>query len=143
MGAGEVERGVAGGDGGAGLVMCASNPLSTQDETAAALVREYGIPTFAIKGEDDETYQRHLSAVLDFKPQITMDDGADLVALLHRGRSDLLPEVIGGTEETTTGVIRLTAMAKEGKLAYPIIAVIDADTKHCFCNRKLKDLVAF
>jgi adenosylhomocysteinase len=122
-------------DGGAELVMCASNPLSTQDETAAALVREYGIPTFAIKGEDDETYQRHLSAVLDFKPQITMDDGADLVALLHRGRSDLLPEVIGGTEETTTGVIRLTAMAKEGKLAYPIIAVNDAETKHLFDNR--------
>ena len=122
-------------DGGAELVMCASNPLSTQDETAAALVREYGIPTFAIKGEDDETYQRHLSAVLDFKPQITMDDGADLVALLHRGRSDLLPEVIGGTEETTTGVIRLTAMAKEGKLAYPIIAVNDAETKHFFDNR--------
>ena len=122
-------------DGGAELVMCASNPLSTQDETAAALVREYGIPTFAIKGEDDETYQRHLSAVLDFKPQITMDDGADLVALLHRGRSDLLPEVIGGTEETTTGVIRLTAMPKEGKLAYPIIAVNDAETKHFFDNR--------
>ena len=122
-------------DGGAELVMCASNPLSTQDETAAALVREYGITTFAIKGEDDETYQRHLSAVLDFKPQITMDDGADLVALLHRGRSDLLPEVIGGTEETTTGVIRLTAMAKEGRLAYPIIAVNDAETKHLFDNR--------
>jgi len=122
-------------DGGAELVMCASNPLSTQDETAAALVREYGIPTFAIKGEDEETYNRHLSAVLDFKPQITMDDGADLVALLHRGRSDLLPEVIGGTEETTTGVIRLTAMAKEGRLAYPIIAVNDAETKHFFDNR--------
>ncbi|MBQ11838.1 MAG: adenosylhomocysteinase [Planctomyces sp.] len=122
-------------DGGAELVMCASNPLSTQDETAAALVREYGIPTFAIKGEDEETYNRHLSAVLDGKPQITMDDGADLVALLHRGRSDLLPEVIGGTEETTTGVIRLTAMAKEGRLAYPIIAVNDAETKHFFDNR--------
>ena len=122
-------------DGGAELVMCASNPLSTQDETAAALVREYGIPTFAIKGEDEETYNRHLSAVLDFKPQITMDDGADLVALLHRGRSDLLPDVIGGTEETTTGVIRLTAMAKEGRLAYPIIAVNDAETKHFFDNR--------
>ena len=122
-------------DGGAELVMCASNPLSTQDETAAALVREYGIPTFAIKGEDEETYNRHLSAVLDFKPQVTMDDGADLVALLHRGRSDLLPEVIGGTEETTTGVIRLTAMAKEGRLAYPIIAVNDAETKHFFDNR--------
>jgi len=122
-------------DGGAELVMCASNPLSTQDETAAALVREYGIPTFAIKGEDEETYNRHLAAALDGKPQITMDDGADLVAMLHRQRSELLPEVIGGTEETTTGVIRLTAMAKEGRLAYPIIAVNDAETKHFFDNR--------
>ena len=122
-------------DGGAELVMCASNPLSTQDETAAALVREYGIPTFAIKGEDEETYKRHLSATIDFKPQITMDDGADLVAMLHRERSELLPDVIGGTEETTTGVIRLTAMAKEGRLAYPIIAVNDAETKHFFDNR--------
>ena len=122
-------------DGGAELVMCASNPLSTQDETAAALVREYGIPTFAIKGEDEETYKRHLSATIDFKPQITMDDGADLVAMLHRERSELLPDVIGGTEETTTGVIRLTAMAKEGRLAYPIIAVNDAETKHLFDNR--------
>ena len=122
-------------DGGAELVMCASNPLSTQDETAAALVREYGIPTFAIKGEDEETYKRHLSAAIDAKPQITMDDGADLVAMLHRERSELLPEVIGGTEETTTGVIRLTAMAKEGRLAYPIIAVNDAETKHFFDNR--------
>jgi adenosylhomocysteinase len=122
-------------DGGAELVMCASNPLSTQDETAAALVKEYGIPTFAIKGEDDETYQRHLAAVLDTKPQITMDDGADLVAMLHRQRAELLPDVIGGTEETTTGVIRLTAMAKEGRLAYPIIAVNDAETKHFFDNR--------
>ncbi len=122
-------------DGGAELVMCASNPLSTQDETAAALVREYGITTFAIKGEDEETYKRHLSATIDFKPQITMDDGADLVAMLHRERSELLPDVIGGTEETTTGVIRLTAMAKEGRLAYPIIAVNDAETKHLFDNR--------
>lgn len=122
-------------DGGAELVMCASNPLSTQDETAAALIREYGIPTFAIKGEDEETYKRHLSAAIDAKPQITMDDGADLVAMLHRERSELLPEVIGGTEETTTGVIRLTAMAKEGRLAYPIIAVNDAETKHFFDNR--------
>ena len=122
-------------DGGAELTMCASNPLSTQDETAAALIREYGIPTFAIKGEDEETYKRHLSAAIDANPQITMDDGADLVAMLHRERSELLPEVIGGTEETTTGVIRLTAMAKEGKLAYPIIAVNDAETKHFFDNR--------
>ena len=122
-------------DGGAELTMCASNPLSTQDETAAALIREYGIPTFAIKGEDEETYKRHLSAAIDAKPQITMDDGADLVAMLHRERSELLSEVIGGTEETTTGVIRLTAMAKEGRLAYPIIAVNDAETKHFFDNR--------
>ena len=122
-------------DGGAELTMCASNPLSTQDETAAALIREYGIPTFAIKGEDEETYKRHLSAAIDAKPQITMDDGADLVAMLHRERSELLPEVIGGTEETTTGLIRLTAMAKEGRLAYPIIAVNDAETKHFFDNR--------
>ena len=122
-------------DGGAELTMCASNPLSTQDETAAALIREYGIPTFAMKGEDEETYKRHLSAAIDAKPQITMDDGADLVAMLHRERSELLPEVIGGTEETTTGVIRLTAMAKEGRLAYPIIAVNDAETKHFFDNR--------
>ena len=122
-------------DGGAELTMCASNPLSTQDETAAALIREYGIPTFAIKGEDEETYKRHLSAAIDAKPQITMDDGADRVAMLHRERSELLPEVIGGTEETTTGVIRLTAMAKEGRLAYPIIAVNDAETKHFFDNR--------
>jgi len=122
-------------DGGAELTMCASNPLSTQDETAAALIREYGIPTFAIKGEDEETYKRHLSAAIDANPQITMDDGADLVAMLHRERSELLPEVIGGTEETTTGVIRLTAMAKEGRLAYPIIAVNDAETKHFFDNR--------
>ncbi|MCH2537620.1 MAG: adenosylhomocysteinase [Dehalococcoidia bacterium] len=122
-------------DGGAELTMCASNPLSTQDETAAALIREYGIPTFAIKGEDEETYKRHISAAIDAKPQITMDDGADLVAMLHRERSELLPEVIGGTEETTTGVIRLTAMAKEGRLAYPIIAVNDAETKHFFDNR--------
>ena len=122
-------------DGGAELTMCASNPLSTQDETAAALIREYGIPTFAIKGEDEETYKRHLSAAIDAKPQITMDDGADLVAMLHRERSELLQEVLGGTAETTPGVIRLTAMAKEGRLAYPIIAVNDAETKHFFDNR--------
>ena len=122
-------------DGGADLTMCASNPLSTQDETAAALVRVYGITTFAIKGEDDETYYRHLSATVDTKPQITLDDGADLVTMLHRDRSELLPDVVGGTEETTTGVIRLTAMAKAERLAYPIIAVNEAETKHFFDNR--------
>jgi len=122
-------------DGGADLVMCASNPLSTQDETAAALVQEYGIPTFSIKGEDDETYYRHITAALDHRPQITLDDGADLVTILHRQRSDLLANVVGGTEETTTGVIRLTAMANDNKLSYPIIAVNEAETKHFFDNR--------
>ena len=108
--------------GGAEVVMCASNPLSTQDEVAAALVQEYGIPTFSIKGEDDQTYYDHINAVLDSKPEITLDDGADLVTILHRNRSDLLENVIGGTEETTTGVVRLTAMAKADRLRYPIIA---------------------
>ena len=122
-------------DGGADLVVCASNPLSTQDDVAAALVHEYGIPTFSIKGEDDETYYSHISAVLDHQPNITMDDGADLVTILHRDRSELLRHVIGGTEETTTGVIRLTAMAKDEKLTYPIIAVNEAETKHFFDNR--------
>jgi len=121
--------------GGAELVMCASNPLSTQDEVAAALVQEYGIPTFSIKGEDDATYYSHINAVLDTKPHMTMDDGADLVTMLHQSRSDLIPDVIGGTEETTTGVIRLTAMAKAEKLLYPIIAVNEAETKHFFDNR--------
>lgn len=122
-------------DGGADLSLCASNPLSTQDEVAAALVSEYGIPTFSIKGEDNETYYQHLSAVLDCQPQYTMDDGADLVSMLHRGRSELLPTVLGGTEETTTGVIRLNAMAADGALRYPIIAVNEAETKHFFDNR--------
>ena len=122
-------------DGGAEVNLCASNPPSTQDEVAAALVSEYGIPTFAIKGEDDQTYYSHLTAVLDLKPHMTMDDGADLVTILHTQRSDLVPEVIGGTEETTTGVIRLTAMANDDKLRYPIIAVNDAETKHFFDNR--------
>ena len=122
-------------DGGADLSLCASNPLSTQDEVAAALVSEYGIPTYSIKGEDNETYYQHLSAVLDCQPQYTMDDGADLVSLLHRGRSELLPTVLGGTEETTTGVIRLNAMAADGALRYPIIAVNEAETKHFFDNR--------
>jgi adenosylhomocysteinase len=122
-------------DGGADVRLAASNPLSTQDEVAAALAYEYGIPTFAIKGEDNETYYRHLNAVVDHGPQLTMDDGADLVALLHRERRDLLPGVRAGTEETTTGVVRLRALAAEGKLAYPIIAVNEADTKHFFDNR--------
>ena len=122
-------------DGGADLSLCASNPLSTQDEVAAALVSEYGIPTYSIKGEDNETYYQHLGAVLDCQPQYTMDDGADLVSLLHRGRSELLPTVLGGTEETTTGVIRLNAMAADGALRYPVIAVNEAETKHFFDNR--------
>ena len=121
--------------GGAQLALCASNPLSTQDDVAAALVREYGIPTFAIKGEDNETYYHHISSALDHQPHITLDDGADLVSTLHRQRQDLLPNVLGGTEETTTGVIRLTAMANDKKLAYPIIAVNEAETKHFFDNR--------
>ncbi len=122
-------------DGGADVVLCASNPLSTQDEVAACLVKDYNIPTFAIKGEDNATYYAHLSAALDHKPQITMDDGADLVTMLLTKRTDLVPDVIAGTEETTTGVIRLRAMAKDGTLKYPIIAVNDAQTKHMFDNR--------
>ncbi|MBC7255024.1 MAG: adenosylhomocysteinase [Chloroflexi bacterium] len=122
-------------EGGADVLLCASNPLSTQDDVAAALVREFEIPVFAIKGEDNETYYRHISAALDHRPHITMDDGADLVSTLHSARRDALADVIGGTEETTTGVIRLRAMQREGKLEYPIIAVNDADTKHLFDNR--------
>src|ERR671929_1648171 len=122
-------------DGGADVVLCASNPLSTQDDVAASLVRDYNIPTFAIKGEDNETYYQHILSALDHKPQITMDDGADLVSVALTKRTDVLPAIIGGTEETTTGVIRLRAMAKEGVLRYPIIAVNDADTKHLFDNR--------
>ncbi len=122
-------------DGGAQVVLCASNPLSTQDDVAAALVAEYGIATFAIKGEDNDTYYRHIDAVLDSKPQLTMDDGADIVARLHKDRTDLLEHIIGGTEETTTGVVRLRALAGEGKLRYPIVAVNEADTKHMFDNR--------
>ncbi len=122
-------------DGGADVVLCGSNPLSTQDEVAASLVKDYGIPTFAIKGEDNATYYAHINAALDHKPQITMDDGADLVTILLTKRTDLVANVIGGTEETTTGVIRLRAMAKDGTLKYPIIAVNDALTKHLFDNR--------
>lgn len=121
--------------GGAQVYLCASNPLSTQDDVAAALVREFAIPTFAIKGEDNETYYRHIHAVLDARPSITMDDGADTVGVIHSDRRDLIPGIVGGTEETTTGVIRLRAMAADGVLAYPIIAVNDAETKHLFDNR--------
>ena len=122
-------------DGGADVALCASNPLSTQDDVAASLVRDYNIPVFAIKGEDNESYYSHIMAAIDHKPQFTMDDGADLVSILHTKRKAELANVIGGTEETTTGVIRLRAMAKEGVLPYPIIAVNDADTKHLFDNR--------
>ena len=122
-------------DGGAEVALCASNPLSTQDDVAAALVREYGIATYAIRGEDTETYYRHLTSALDLKPHITLDDGADLVAMLHTTRTELLDEVVGGCEETTTGVIRLQSLAEEGRLKYPILAVNDADTKHFFDNR--------
>jgi adenosylhomocysteinase len=121
--------------GGAEVVLCASNPLSTQDDVAASLVQDYHIPTFAIKGEDNKTYYSHIVAALEHRPQITMDDGADLVTTALTQRQDLLPQIIGGTEETTTGVIRLRSMAKEGVLKYPIIAVNDADTKHLFDNR--------
>jgi adenosylhomocysteinase len=121
--------------GGADLVLCSSNPLSTQDDVAASLVVHHGIPTFAIKGEDRDSYYGHIGNALDHRPQVTMDDGADLVSELHTNRRDLLDAVVGGTEETTTGVIRLRAMAKAGKLAYPIVAVNEALTKHLFDNR--------
>ena len=121
-------------EGGANLILCASNPLSTQDDVAAALI-EYDIPTNAIKGEDEETYYKHINTALDNKPQLTVDDGADLVTTLHTSRSDLMENVIGGTEETTTGVIRLRSMERAGKLKYPIIAVNDAQTKYLFDNR--------
>jgi adenosylhomocysteinase len=122
-------------DGGADLVLCGSNPLSTQDEVAASLVKDYGIPTYAIKGEDNATYYAHIAAAIEHKPQITMDDGADLVTELLTKHPQLVPGIIGGTEETTTGVIRLRAMAKDGTLKYPVIAVNDALTKHLFDNR--------
>jgi adenosylhomocysteinase len=121
--------------GGATVALCASNPLSTQDDVAASLVKDYGIAVFAINGEDKKTYYRHIHQALDFKPQLTMDDGADLVSTLHSERRELLPGVMAGTEETTTGVIRLRAMAHDGALAYPIIAVNDSKTKHFFDNR--------
>jgi adenosylhomocysteinase len=122
-------------DGGADVVLCASNPLSTQDDVAASLVKDYGVPTYAIKGENKKTYYSHIVSALDHKPQITMDDGADLVTMILTKRQDLLPAVLGGTEETTTGVIRLRSMANEGVLKFPILAVNDADTKHFFDNR--------
>src|SRR5438067_5091366 len=122
-------------DGGADVVLCASNPLSTQDDAAASLVRDYNISVFAIKGEDNETYYSHIMSALDHKPHITMDDGADLVTTAFTKRTDVIDGIIAGTEETTTGVIRLRAMAKAGELRYPIVAVNDADTKHMFVNR--------
>ncbi len=121
--------------GGAEVVCCASNPLSTQDDVAAALVSEYGIPAYCIKGEDRDTYYRHIHSALDIKPTLTMDDGADTVGVIHSDRTDLLEHIIGGTEETTTGVVRLKAMAADGVLKYPIVAVNDAETKHFFDNR--------
>ena len=120
--------------GGAQVVLCASNPLSTQDDVAAALTAD-GIPTYAIKGEDTATFFRHINAVLDTHPHVTMDDGADMVSTLHKERPDQIAEIVGGTEETTTGVIRLRAMAADGALRYPIVSVNDADTKHLFDNR--------
>lgn len=121
--------------GGADVKLCASNPLSTQDDTAAALVKHYGIPVFAIKGEDTETYYKHIDAIIDSRPQITMDDGADVVGRIHESRTDVLDGIIGGTEETTTGVVRLQAMAHDNALRYPIVAVNEAKTKHFFDNR--------
>jgi adenosylhomocysteinase len=121
--------------GGADVALCASNPLSTNDAVAAALATQHGIKTYAIRGEDNDTYYEHIEAALDHRPALTMDDGADLVSVLHKSRQQQLPEVIGGTEETTTGVIRLKAMADRGVLRYPIIAVNEADTKHMFDNR--------
>jgi adenosylhomocysteinase len=121
--------------GGADVVLCASNPLSTQDDVAAALVEEYGISTFAIKGEDNDSYYRHIEAAVDHKPHITMDDGADVIGVLHSARREQLGDVIAGTEETTTGVIRLKALERDGKLGFPVVAVNEAKTKHLFDNR--------
>src|ERR671935_1095321 len=121
--------------GGADILLCASNPLSTQDDVAAALVTEYGIPVFAVKGEDDDRYYAHITAAVDHHPQMTMDDGADVIGFLHSQRQDQLGEIIGGTEETTTGVIRLRALEQEGRLGFPIVAVNEAKTKHLFDNR--------
>ena len=121
--------------GGAEVALCASNPLSTQDDVAAALVHYDQVPVFAIKGEDSQTYYRHIYQTLDFKPHLTMDDGADLVSTIHSEKRGLLKGIVGGTEETTTGVIRLRSMADNKVLAYPIVAVNDAKTKHLFDNR--------
>ncbi|MFC1496951.1 adenosylhomocysteinase [Verrucomicrobiota bacterium] len=122
-------------DAGAETAICASNPLSTQDDVAASLVKDHGIPVFAIKGEDNKTYYKHINSVLDIKPHITMDDGADLVSIIHGKRKNLVKYIIGGTEETTTGVIRLRSLQAEGLLMFPLIAVNDAGTKHLFDNR--------
>jgi adenosylhomocysteinase len=121
--------------GGADVVLCASNPLSTQDDVAAALVEEYGISVFAIRGEDNDTYYSHIEAAVDHRPQLTMDDGADVIGVLHKSHRDQLDEILGGTEETTTGVIRLKALEAQGELAFPIVAVNEANTKHLFDNR--------
>jgi adenosylhomocysteinase len=121
--------------GGADVVLCASNPLSTQDDVAAALVEEYDISVFAIKGEDNDTYYQHIEAAVDHKPQLTMDDGADVIGVLHSHRREQLGDILGGTEETTTGVIRLKALERDGALGFPVIAVNDALTKHMFDNR--------
>jgi len=121
--------------GGADVVLCASNPLSTQDDVAAALVAEYGIATFAVRGEDDDTYYSHIYAAVDHRPQLTMDDGADVIAVLHSHRREQLGDILGATEETTTGVIRLKALEAEGKLGFPVVAVNEAQTKHMFDNR--------
>jgi adenosylhomocysteinase len=121
--------------GGADLVLCASNPLSTQDDVAAALVGEYGIPVFAVRGEDEDTYYSHITAAVDHRPHLTMDDGADVIGVLHKERRDQLGEIVGGMEETTTGVIRLKALEAQGQLGFPIIAVNEANTKHLFDNR--------
>ena len=116
-------------------MLCASNPLTTQDDVAAALISEYGIPTYAIKGEDEQTYYRHINSALDHKPNLTMDDGCDLVSTLHTKRTELITDIIGGMEETTTGVIRLRSMEKNGVLRFPVLAVNESDTKHMFDNR--------
>jgi adenosylhomocysteinase len=121
--------------GGADIVLCASNPLSTQDDVAAALVEEYDVAVYAIKGEDNDTYYRHIEAAVDHKPQLTMDDGADVIGVLHSARREQLGDILGATEETTTGVIRLKALERDGALGFPVIAVNDADTKHLFDNR--------
>src|SRR6266550_463570 len=121
--------------GGAEVVLCASNPLSTQDDVAAALVEEFGISVFAIKGEDNDTYYQHIEAAVDHKPQLTMDDGADVIGVLHSHRREQLGDIVGGTEETTTGVIRLRALERDGALGFPVVAVNDAKTKHFFDNR--------